>query len=265
MQKRIISAIFMILLVVPIIYAGKKVFSIAVGLLAVLSLKELIDLKNSHHKIPSGLILYSVLMLVILVFYEYQGHAFSYGISQRLLILMLIGYLLPTLIVNKENTYLTSDAMYLFGSVIFLGITFNSLILIRKSSLLVLIYLILIPIITDTFAYLIGSLIGKKKLAPKISPHKTIEGFIGGLLCATIIGGIYYYFTISSKNFYVPFFMSLILSLFGQIGDLIFSKIKRENDIKDFSNLIPGHGGVLDRIDSFIIVLLVYIIMIKFI
>lgn len=264
MKKRILSAIIIILLVVPLVLAGGKVFAISVGLLAMLALKEFIDLKKSHTKIPGGLILFSVIMLVILVFFEYEGQGLSYGISHRFLILLLLGYLVPTLFHSKERQYETKDAFYLFGIVIFLGVAFNSLIILRMMNLYLLGYLILIPIFTDTFAYIVGSLIGKRKIAPLISPNKTVEGSIAGTLVGTIIGSIYYYYFIAMDSIIFIIILSLILSIAGQFGDLLFSKIKRENDIKDFSNLIPGHGGVLDRLDSFIFTLLVYVLFLRF-
>ncbi len=105
----------------------------------------------------------------------------------------------------------------------------------------------------DTFAYLIGKNFGKRKLYPKISPKKTIEGFVGGII-AGIIAGIIIAFTTKSLSLIHWMVLSLIITIFGTIGDLIASKFKREANIKDSSNLIPGHGGFLDRLDSLIFV-----------
>jgi len=114
---------------------------------------------------------------------------------------------------------------------------------------------------TDTFAMLIGCLIGKHKLIPDVSPKKSVEGSIAGSLVATIIASIYYYNVVTSGiNLIVLIVMTLILSVLGQLGDLFFSKIKRENEIKDFSNLMPGHGGILDRFDSMTFIVFGYII-----
>lgn len=105
----------------------------------------------------------------------------------------------------------------------------------------------------DTFAYLVGKNFGKRKLYKKISPKKTIEGFIGGLVFGTIAALIIAYTTnsLSIINWMV---LSLIIGTTGTVGDLIASKFKREANIKDSSNLIPGHGGFLDRLDSLIFV-----------
>ncbi len=103
----------------------------------------------------------------------------------------------------------------------------------------------------DTFAYLIGKNFGKTKLLKRISPNKTIEGFIGGFISCIIASIIIaQYFTILSLTQWIV--ISILISIFGVLGDLIESMFKRQAGIKDSSNLIPGHGGFLDRFDSVI-------------
>ena len=108
---------------------------------------------------------------------------------------------------------------------------------------------------TDVFAYFVGKSIGKHKFS-KVSPKKSVEGCIGGTIGAVILMLIYTY--IANKywgmnySYYTIAIISVILSLIGQIGDFAASSIKRSVEIKDYSNLIPGHGGMLDRIDSLI-------------
>ena len=97
-------------------------------------------------------------------------------------------------------------------------------------------------------------------MCKEISPNKTWEGSIGGLLAGSLISLIFYNFLISSIDIKLVI-ITIILSIVGQIGDLIMSKIKRENGIKDFSNILPGHGGILDRLDSSIFVVLAYALM----
>jgi len=105
----------------------------------------------------------------------------------------------------------------------------------------------------DTFAYLIGKNFGKRKLFEKISPKKTFEGFFGGMIFG-VISALVIAFTTSSISILHWIVLSVIISIFGTIGDLVASKFKREANIKDSSNLIPGHGGFLDRLDSLIFV-----------
>lgn len=104
---------------------------------------------------------------------------------------------------------------------------------------------------TDTFAYLTGRAIGKNKLYPRISPNKTIEGSVGGLLFTLITAGIISHFY-TQYSLYEWLGLSLVISIFGGLGDLVESMFKRAANIKDSGNLMPGHGGVLDRFDSLI-------------
>lgn len=109
---------------------------------------------------------------------------------------------------------------------------------------------------SDTFAFFAGKFFGKHKLAPVISPKKTIEGAIGGTLCSTLVNvGLYFlfnhFFTLSSNTgFVLVLIASPVLSVISIFGDLAASTIKRHHGIKDFGNLLPGHGGIMDRFDS---------------
>ena len=124
--------------------------------------------------------------------------------------------------------------------------------------------LILITILTDTFALFGGKLVGKHKFT-SISPNKTIEGCIIGSLISTFVVTMYYINLINvNTNILIVICLILFLSVVGQVGDLFFSAIKRENKVKDFSNLIPGHGGILDRLDSIIFVMFAFIIIISY-
>lgn len=263
MKERIISGIFLCLVLIPLVIAGGRPFQIAVGSLAILGLKEMIDLKKSHNKIPSGIILFSLCMLLFLIFYEFEMHPLS--ISYTTLAILSIGLLIPTLIPYKNKIYETKDGFYLMGLILFLGSAFHAIVELRNQKIIFLGYLIIIPMITDIFAYFIGKFFGKRKIAPNISPNKTLAGCIGGSIMGSVIGTLFYVLMISKTEILEIIIISFILSIIGQLGDLLFSKIKRENEVKDFSNLIPGHGGVLDRFDSLIFVILAFIILKRFI
>jgi phosphatidate cytidylyltransferase len=113
---------------------------------------------------------------------------------------------------------------------------------------------------TDTFALFGGKLFGKNKLCKEISPNKTVEGSIVGTIFGTTIGTVFYALLIGNKEIWIVILLTFILSIFGQFGDLFFSSIKREHKVKDFSNVIPGHGGILDRLDSMLFVILGYLL-----
>ena len=136
---------------------------------------------------------------------------------------------------------------------------FSSIVLLRDYEYGQYIYLLVFicPWITDIFAYFTGYFFGKHKLIPDVSPKKTVEGAIGGTLCCALMV-VLYGFVISlfvdglTPNYLALAVVGVVLSVVSQCGDLIFSLIKRKYGIKDYGNLMPGHGGMLDRCDSLI-------------
>ena len=261
MLKRLISSIVLIIIFLPIIIFGGRTFLIVSGILACLSLKEILDLKKSHSKIPSGIELLLYASLLVLIFYDYKT-SLTFMLNTKILIIITVILLVPTIFYKKEE-YETKDAFYLLGIVVFLGISFNNLVILRQHNIFHIWYILLITTSSDTFAYLIGKNFGKHKLLPKVSPKKTVEGAIGGLLMSSILGSLYYYYMMPSSPICFIIIFTCLVSLSAPIGDLIFSKIKRENDIKDYSDLIPGHGGILDRFDSLILAVLVYTLLLN--
>ena len=259
MQKRLISAIVMLIIVIPILIIGSYPFLALGGILSVLALKELIDLKDHEKKLPDIIKIFSFILVICLTFSGLESSYINLGLSYEWLGITSLVFLIPCLFIKD---YTTKDAFYILGITLFLGLFFNSIILIRLGSLKILIYLALITIFTDTFAYIIGSLIGKTKFT-SISPNKTIEGCLGGVLVGSTIAIIYYANIIKVLTLPKVILITVLLSIMSELGDLFFSKIKREYKVKDFSNLIPGHGGILDRIDSLIFVVITYVILIN--
>lgn len=256
MKQRVISAIVALIICIPIIMFGGIWFDIGISIVGCLGLKELnnvsVQNKNSFIKILS----YVSLILIILNGRIFDGtFELSYAISIFLLFI-------PLIFIDKKN-YNFMDAIVIFGNVAFLGFAFSLLRNARVEDLLVFIYLFLITVLTDTFAYICGKSFGKHKLIPKVSPNKTIEGSVSGTLIATIIASIFYIYEINpGVNIPMIILVTFILSIIGQLGDLFFSSIKRYFKIKDFSNIMPGHGGILDRLDSIIFTVIGYTILI---
>lgn len=116
-------------------------------------------------------------------------------------------------------------------------------------------FALLIVWLTDTGAYMIGRKLGRHKLWPAISPNKTIEGSLGGIALALITAAIYLMFFPQYYTFWPMMGIALFLSVIGQIGDLIESALKRFYGVKDSGKILPGHGGILDRFDSLLLVL----------
>lgn len=256
MKTRIISAIIAFAITIPLILLGGQYFAIFIGVLALLGYKEIVSLKKVDKNTPLLVKILGGISLLLIVFANYDNNLFL-DISYYRLLIPLILLFVPTIF--YKNKYKTETMFYLYGIILFLGLGFNSLLFIR-TDMLILIYLFAITILGDTFAMLFGMLIGRNKLIPSISPNKTIEGSVGGFLIALIIPIIIYINLIGDFSFNL-LLVTALLAAISQIGDLIFSKIKREHKIKDFSNIMPGHGGILDRLDSILLVSIFYMIL----
>ena len=261
MKKRILSALIMIIIFIPLLLLGGAFFSIFMTLISLGAIYELIKIREHKKKFPLFIKVLTYLWLILSNILIYNQTIFSYTIDYRLTSFMIFIFVLPILFKEQNLDYDINDALYLLGSLLFINVSFSLVLVIRNYDLNYLIYLLLITVITDTFAFITGKYIGKRKLAPNISPNKTVEGLVGGILMGTFVATTFYYVAINSNiSLVILIFLTLFLSLVGELGDLVFSSIKRTYNVKDFSNLIPGHGGILDRFDSLIFVVLAFII-----
>ncbi len=257
MKIRIISAAIMLLIFIPLLILGGVPFALLMLLISLIALHEIFKVRRKEKEIPFIMELLSYVLVGFLTLNNYKSHALILEIDYQLVAFMIFAFLFPIVFINDNKKYNVDDSLFLVGATLFIGFSMNLLITIRNFSLLYVIYIFIISCITDTFALITGRCIGRHKLAPKISPKKTWEGFYGGALAGTICGAVYYVTVINTNyNVILIGFITLCLSIIGQLGDLVFSAIKRHYGEKDFSNLIPGHGGILDRLDSVIFVVL---------
>ena len=217
-------------------------------LLIIISLvcsKEWSDIFDYGKQIPYAILIYSPLApILILYFYDLNKIHYSY-------------FIFPIGLIIYSGTFLSYGIYEKFGSVFIFHTWFSlgvvSIAYFLKEYSLLFTYLSILSIaISDIAAYEIGRRFGKRKLSQNISPNKTIEGLFAGLVCGT---ALMFYNILSNTDYSI--FLTLIISiffiLFGVLGDLFMSRIKRSLGIKDSSNTLPGHGGFLDRIDSYLI------------
>ncbi len=264
MTKRIVSAIVLVLIFVPFIIVGELPFTIFMSVLSILGLYELLRVRETKKKFPLVLKIFAYLLTCYFCLYNTSSIEFINKFDYRVMAGIIFLFISPMVFINDNEKYNLNDALFLIGSVLFIGLSFNLIIITRNYDITYIIYLLLITTITDTFALFTGSLIGKHKLCPKISPKKTVEGLIGGTIMGTFVATVFYNTIISSSVPLVTVIMlTFVLCLVGQLGDLVFSSIKRYYDVKDFSEIIPGHGGILDRFDSLIFVVLAFTILIE--
>ena len=248
MKQRIISGVIIAAAMILTLYFGGTVFDIVMILLLGQAAKETASLNRSQ-MLSKPLFAICFVCSFLVVFYGY---------SYSLLVILLEPVVLAGLCVFDEKTDFLSAATCFFLNMI---ISFGFYVMrnLEYTDKFLLGYLLILCCFTDVFALFTGSRFGKHKLLERISPKKTIEGFAGGWilggLCSFIWASIFGYFSLGFGLFLVS---SLVLPIVSQIGDLIFSMFKRYFGIKDFSDLIPGHGGILDRFDSILITALVF-------
>ena len=257
MKKRIISAIVIMAIFIPILVLGGKPFAIVMSLLAVFGLHELIKMRETKKEFPFMMKVFAYVLVLFFSLNDFTSITFHSTLDYRVMSFIIFAFLMPMVFINNNRKYNLNDALFLISSTLFIGLSFNLIIITRNYDILYIVYMLLITTITDTFALFTGMLIGKHPLAKDISPKKTVEGLLGGLFMGTVIAVVFYHVGINPKlPLSILVLITLLLASVGQIGDLVFSSIKRYYGKKDFSNLIPGHGGILDRLDRIIFVVL---------
>ena len=266
MKNRILSAIVLMLVCIPLLIKGESYFTALAFVIGILCFKELYDLRLKEKKLSWLISILAYLAVGFLILNNYQGKELVLTLDYRILTFITLCFLIPLVIIGDNKKYNLLDALYLIGCILFIGFSFNLMIIIRNYSLTYFIYYLLIAIVTDTFALIGGKLIGKNKLAPVISPNKTVEGFVVGTAMGTFIGLMYYLTVINNDVSFINLLLvTVILAMLGEIGDLVFSQIKRFYKQKDFSDIVPGHGGMLDLFDSLIFIIISVLLFINII
>ncbi len=255
MKKRLIGAFIVLSVLITSLILGDNVFAIVISIIALLGLKELIDIKYKNRNI----IFIKILTYILLGLFMFNNLVLKFD-NKIVICASLILLILPIIFYDDKDKYNINDSLYLFGIIFFLGYAFLNIIEIRNISIVKCIYIFVIAFITDTYAYISGMLIGKHRFTD-ISPKKTIEGCLIGGIMGSFIGSMFYYSLVSDLSIIKTIIMSIVLVFLSETGDLIFSSIKRYFGKKDYSNIIPGHGGILDRFDSVVFVSLGFLVM----
>ncbi|NQN49557.1 phosphatidate cytidylyltransferase [Streptococcus suis] len=254
MQKRVMFGGIALAIFLPFLLIGGTAFQFFVSLLAMIAVGELIKMNGlAPNSIEGMLTMLASVVLTLplenyLTFLPTDGNYTAYAI---------VVFLLLGSIVFNIGQYNYSDVVFPIASSFYIGIGFHNLILARMDGLNKVFFALFIVWATDIGAYLIGRQIGRRKLLPRVSPNKTIEGFIGGILSAVVVALIFLIFDKSLLAGYslgMMLLLVVIFSIFSQFGDLVESAIKRHFGVKDSGKIIPGHGGILDRFDGMIFV-----------
>lgn len=255
MKQRIVTGVLGGSFALVVLWAGGWWFAGLVVMLATIGYIEFCRMRGiGLNRIPTWVGLIVVWLLLVYGMAEHQ--LISKGLF-RAPENVLIGFILFLfLIVGTGNRFKVDEAAYmLFGS-LYIGFGFSYMIQTRlmEDGLTWSLMVILVTWASDSGAYFIGKQFGRRKLWPSISPNKTVEGHIGGLILSLAVSGLFALFLPELATFSVFLLIGLVVSVVGQLGDLAESAIKRSHGVKDSGNLLPGHGGILDRFDSLLLV-----------
>lgn len=255
-DKRYIGALILSPFII-ILFLGGTYLKIAALILSILGMYEFYNVVEKKKFKPIAIMSYSAIIIYFILNNNTDYLVYVVGI------LTFLSLCIPVINTN----YNFSDIAITVLGFIYAGVFFSFIPQINSMKYgNYLIWLIFISSwLCDTAAYYTGKYLGKRKLCPEVSPKKTIEGSLGGLL-GSIIGCTVFGFIIGSYGVEISLIhygiIGLLCGIFGQFGDLVASSIKRYVGVKDYSNLIPGHGGILDRFDSVLfssVVLFVYL------
>ena len=216
-------------------------------ILAVITLNEFLKLVNLK-----GIIVY-IILAISFYFLSYKEINSSIILILLSVTILVNLFLIRDILVLNKTSLFKSKRYFCIIFYIISGFVFLSLIPFTNKVFepKIILGIFILVWTNDTFAYLVGKGVGKRKLMEKISPKKTIEGFFGGMAGALLASFIFFKFT-SIYNLIFWLFLALLVSVLGTIGDLIQSKFKRLAGVKNSGNIMPGHGGVYDRLDSIV-------------
>jgi len=273
MKQRLLTAVVGFAVLTPIlIFSDTLVFPIAVAIFAALGAYELlgcIGQKQPAILLPSVLIA-AAFPMIARCLTAHTGEIILSLLIISVIVYVYLFYLFCTAVLSKGK-YKVDVVATVFAAVVYTAVGFAAMIFLRDVPCGEYLYLMVFvgAWVTDGAAYFVGRSLGKHKLIPDVSPKKTVEGAIGGTvfgaLSFPLFGLIIHLLTGREPAYLLLLLIGLVISLISQLGDLIASLIKRHYGIKDYGNLFPGHGGVMDRFDSIIAIAPFFFILCVFI
>ena len=252
MKQRVITAVIALLVFIPIIFfSNDLIFRLCFAVISAVSAIELLQCTGAARKL---------LLSVPLILFAFCMPMTVYFVPENVkwyIAVAVMFYCMVTMVLSNGNIT-SQDAGTSFTGVCFCSFAYHCVAVLREEYSWGFLLIFLAAWGSDTFAYFVGRALGKHKLIPKISPKKTVEGAIGGALAGMLLYPLFGLILTSVTDYSVNYILLAILgflaAIVSQIGDLIMSAIKRNDEIKDFGKIFPGHGGFLDRFDSILTV-----------
>lgn len=246
MKQRFLTAVLAGVFFLALSLIGGIPFTVLAVMMALVGYGELLRMKKIRLTSFPGWV--GGILVVLLVFplsFFTSFHAYMAAF------LLLLAYT-----VLSKNRFSFGEAGFTGFAALYVAFGFHYLVEVRLDHGGAMLFFILSVIwATDSGAYFSGNRFGRRKLWPEISPNKTVEGAVGGILAGLVIAVVYQLFLPVYFSMGVGLLAALVISVFGQLGDLVESAFKRHYGVKDSGNLLPGHGGILDRCDSWLFVL----------
>jgi len=243
MIQRIITGVILVAVVFSfLLYATSYLFGVGVFLVAILSAYEWMRLAKVDEKdVVRNLIIFSVSVFVVSEFFVYLQYIFP--------IFWLYAIYRLSQYEREKISSISSKEMLVLG--LFAVSPFAASLYVLHSNNVAWIFMfILVVAAADSGAYFTGKSIGKRKMLPRLSPNKTIEGLLGGLVCSMIVAVIFLaYIDLSVGQYIYMTIVSALVAVLSVVGDVFESMMKRIAGVKDSGNILPGHGGFLDRLD----------------
>ncbi|HJA90266.1 MAG TPA: phosphatidate cytidylyltransferase [Candidatus Jeotgalibaca merdavium] len=253
MKTRTITGLVALLVLLPIVWYGSWPLVLGTAAMGVIGVSEMFAMKKKNFWSLTG-ILTSLATVMIIVPTTYLSFL-PQGIDITTVFFLFAMTLLVMTVLSK-NDFTFDDAGVFLLAAIYIGTGFHYFLQTALFSFRMVLFVLLLIWATDIGAYLVGKQFGKTKLAPVISPNKTIEGSLGGMVLSVICGMLFIQWY-NPLNLSIPMviLLAVLTSIVGQLGDLTESAYKRYFGVKDSGKILPGHGGILDRFDSMLFVM----------
>jgi phosphatidate cytidylyltransferase len=254
--KRWITGLIAVPLLAGIIYMGGMAFTIVIGIVSVIALWEYyrIVFNPEQKSLITPITITGFITAPLMIYSAHGNHVHA---ILGMIIINLIITAFAAIVLFKNDPSILQDVFKQALGIIYVPLMMTHIVLIRNSpeGVTWIFFLFFLVFSADIGAFYAGSFFGRHKLCPSVSPGKTIEGGLGGIILTIIVGMAFQSFFLPDISTWITFCLCICVGIIGPTGDLFESTLKRVGNIKDSGSILPGHGGILDRIDAILFVL----------